>query len=106
MKFALSNQKLVSKVDALVSQYIRLFPTEYRYVKEQVKAKRAGLLDPKFGSEDTADTIDRVLGETPETLYGALYSGLTPEEFLSFTSKEGQHWFFNKYEEFRIPSHI
>lgn len=106
MTFIDDHPKVVSQVDALVVQYRKLFPTEYRAVIDLVKDKRDNLLDPKTGSGLGADTLDRPLIEYPETLYSSIFNALSPEEFTQFFTKEGQRWFGGKYEEFRIPKFI
>lgn len=106
MSFIDDHPKVTAQVDALVTQYRRLFPTEYGEVIALVKQKRKGLIDPKTGAGGETDILDRALVEYPETLYGSIFNALSPEEFTAFFTKEGQRWFGGKYKEFRIPEHI
>ena len=104
--FERTHPRLTAHVCKIVKSYKDLFPDEYKAVVEQIRANREKLRDEELGSVKGTHVIERAIAEFPETLWAALSSKLSVEDFMTFNSIDAQRWFATKFHEFRIPKKV
>lgn len=98
-----------TKIDACVSEYINIFPAEYKQFGDWSEQVRKDKKD-KYAKMGTGEgLIERKLGEIPEQLYIAIIKILDPEEKDWFLAQgkflkdfKGPYWFYKKYPVFAI----
>lgn len=90
-----------AKIKALVEDYIRIYPEEYKNFIAQMIEKKSLLINnfAEFGG-------NRALYEVPETLNTLFQMKLTKEEFAYFETKEGGRWFANNFKQFSVPKKL
>jgi len=99
------------QVEAVVKEYIKLFPAEYKNFLNATAAKVDNLgIDNDFAEVKGSDMVVRHLFDLPETLHFALQRGLTQEEYDWLYSRgayeksknPGLLWFMNRFPMFSI----
>lgn len=99
-----------NKITGIVEEYINKFPDDYVNVCTYILGIRNGLKDDKFASIDRKEHfVSRHLGEIPELLYGMLKIKLNDDEFKNLlinNNRKNLIWFYNKFNQFRIPEKI
>ncbi len=93
------------KITALVQDYARLFPDEFKNFKTGIKQKKNNLKD-KYATTKSDGIIERSLFEIPETLDYLFMTKLSKEEIDWFYTKEGSHWFVKNFKDFRITYEV
>jgi len=99
------------QTEAVVKEYIKLFPAEYKNFLNATAAKVDNLgIDNDFAEVKGSDMVVRHLFDLPETLHFALQRGLTQEEYDWLYSR-GQYeksknpgllWFMKRFPMFNI----
>jgi hypothetical protein len=82
-----------------------MFPEEYRLDIEEIKVKRANLLQRTAEMKQT-HAITRELYAIGTLLDTMLIQRLDLEELKELESKEGGRWFAREFEQFRVTDKI
>jgi|SRR6185369_3224176 len=100
--------ELQNKIVGVVEAYKQFYVDEYKAVCKQINERRKHLPN-KFGDitkTNKTDALERPLNEFPETLFFLFNKLLSESENKYFNSIKGQHWFGNRFPEFRVTSRI
>ena len=97
-------------IRACVQAYIRNNPHEYELFLEQMKERRAKLIDPRFAQLNNGGKIDednfRIAFSFPNKLYNAL-GLLQGDEYGKFGEKDNEmFWFAQEFPQFLLPEKL
>lgn len=93
-------------IEAIVTEYIRLWPDDYGNVKRSVAIEKDGLADPRFSQVKGTSFLLRKLTDYPEQLYYMLVNQLTDEEKDWWKSVAGGRWFARRFPTFTLPDKV
>lgn len=98
-------------IKKIVEDYIKLYPGDYKIVKEGIEMQRKMLLDSEYGQASNTGSEMRALFEIPADLSEMFIMRLTEEEMEWFKAggpdrKQGGRWFAKTFKEFALPQKI
>lgn len=98
---------LCQKLENIVNNYIKNFPTEWEAFRIQMKAKRSQQTKwAEMAGEQ--GVVIRALLEIPETLWALFKIGLTDSEMLEFKTENTknlpiyQQWLSKRFPDFKV----
>jgi hypothetical protein len=105
------NSATKKHIEAIVKNYIRLFPEDYHIVIKGIQMQKGLHLDEFASAKKKGAPYTRALFEIPVELHEMLITGLEEEEMEWFKAggrsrKEGALWFTKKFPEFALPVNI
>jgi hypothetical protein len=105
------NSATKKHIEAIVKNYIRLFPEDYKTVIEGIQMQKGLHLDEFASAKKKGAPYTRALFEIPLELQEMLITGLESDEMEWFKAggknrKEGALWFAKKFKEFALPSSV
>lgn len=103
-------ERAKQQITLLVTEYIRLFPAEYKAFLDNNRVRIEGLdYNNEFAEFKGSEQLVRHLFEVPETLYYAFVRGLTDEEMDWLYSRNqyeknrnGIRWFMGAFPQFKV----
>lgn len=101
----MSNEDYKSRIRVIVTEYVRLFPSEFEDFKKGQTVAR-DRLRTKWGEMKSEGYIARKVLELPATLFGLLTKSLPADAFAWFKSKEGTRWFEKAFTDFAAAKKV
>ena len=93
--------KTKNKIKNIVTLYMEIYPQEYSQFLKSMKQKQATSND--YG-DTKMDTIEKLVYEIPETLFGLLTIKLDEDETEKLNSPKGAEWFAKTFPQFSMIS--
>ena len=98
--------EIKQKVENIVSDYKKLFYSEYLAVCDIVIQKRKNTINDFGETLDPGSALGRQILEMPDTLHAIFNTRLTGEELKEFREKENQRWFAKRFGEFCVVNKL